>query len=64
MRTLIAALLTTAALAVTACTPGGGSSDWSEHKGDVPFVVGDVDKGLALAAQNGRPPMYFFTADW
>lgn len=37
--------------------------DWSEHTGDLPFVVG-YEKGMKEVEFTGRPPMYFFTATW
>ena len=37
--------------------------DWSEHTGDLPFIVG-YEKGMQEVGFTGRPPMYFFTATW
>ena len=43
---------------------GRGSGTWSDHKGDVPFIVGDVAQGKRVSASTGKPPLYFFTATW
>ena len=56
--------LAAAPLLVAACGPASKPGDWSSHMGDVPFRVGDVDSGLRDAETSGRPPAYFFTANW
>jgi len=37
--------------------------DWSEHTGNIPFLVGSA-KGLKEAEFTGKPILYFFTATW
>jgi len=39
------------------------AKDWSEHLGDIPFIVGRA-AGDAEAQFTGKPPMYFFTTTW
>ena len=46
-----------------AAAPVAAKSKWSDHVGDVPFVVG-YEAGTKAAAESGRPPLYFFTATW
>ncbi len=46
-----------------AAAPAAAKSKWSDHMGDVPFVVG-YEAGTKAAAESGRPPLYFFTATW
>jgi hypothetical protein len=62
MRTTVVALVLAAGAAV-ACGKGGGSSKWDDHKGDIPFLIGQAAGARAVAATH-RPPMYFFTATW
>jgi len=61
MRTALVSIVAVAA-ALAACGKGGGSK-WADHKGDIPFVVGQA-AGMRSAKTSGRPPMYFFTATW
>ena len=56
-----AALLLVPLAALAACGPP--KSKWADHKGDIPFVVGQA-AGMRQAEASGRPPMYFFTATW
>jgi hypothetical protein len=61
MRPFAASLLVAvAALAACGKSP---ASKWADHKGDIPFVVGQA-AGMSQATATGRPPMYFFTATW
>ncbi len=62
MRIALVSIVAVAA-ALVACGKGGGASKWADHKGDIPFVVGQ-DAGMRSAKASGRPPMYFFTATW
>jgi len=39
------------------------AKDWTEHMGDIPFVVGRA-AGEEEAEFTGKPPMYFFTTTW
>lgn len=58
------ALVVVAAFAVADETeaekPG---KDWSDHMGELPFIVGH-DKGMAEVEFSGKPPMFFFTTTW
>lgn len=46
-----------------ACSQSG-ADPWADHRGDVPFAVGDLETGRAASRETGRPPAYFFTATW
>lgn len=40
-----------------------GQKDWSDHTGNIPFIVGS-ERGLKEAEFQGKPILYFFTATW
>jgi Cu/Zn superoxide dismutase len=37
--------------------------DWSDHKGDIPFIVGR-ERGMKEVAFTGKPILFFYTATW
>lgn len=39
------------------------AKDWTEHKGDLPFIVGYA-AGMKEVEFTGKPPMLFFTTTW
>jgi hypothetical protein len=41
----------------------GERAKWAEHMGDIPFVIGSAN-GMSEAEFSGKPPIYFFTADY
>jgi hypothetical protein len=67
MRTLLLGL--SIAFAVVAFAASALSSDkgdrakWKDHMGDVPFVLGSED-GMKEVTKTGKPPLFFFTADY
>lgn len=49
-----------------AATPAAGKTpekDWSDHKGDIPFIVGR-ERGMKEVAFTGKPVLFFYTATW
>ena len=40
-----------------------GSKDWSDHMGNIPFIVGS-ERGIKEAEFQGKPILYFFTTTW
>lgn len=65
MRTWIAplALAATFLVAPAPATAGPADKDWSDHMGNIPFIVGS-EKGIKEAEFTGKPILYFFTATW
>ena len=61
----IAPLALAAALFAAAAPVSGapGDKDWSDHMGNIPFVVGP-ETGAREAAFTGKPILYFFTTTW
>ena len=39
------------------------AKDWSDHMGNIPFIVGRA-AGLKEVEFTGKPIMYFYTATW
>lgn len=40
-----------------------GQKDWTEHKGDIPFIIGR-EAGMKEAEFSGKPVLFFYTATW
>ncbi len=60
-RSILPALAVTAAFVLTACMPSGGGK--GAKTGAIPFAM-THDAGMAAVESSGKPPMFFFTADW
>lgn len=68
MRTWIAPLALVAAFLAapapaTAGPAGPADKDWSDHMGNIPFIVGP-ERGHKEAEFTGKPILYFFTTTW
>ena len=40
-----------------------GGKDWSDHTGNIRFIVGS-ERGIKEAEFQGKPILYFFTTTW
>lgn len=60
---LASILLPPAAGAQEKPTGAKAGKDWTDHMGDIPFLVGR-EKGLKEVAFTGKPILYFYTTTW
>ncbi len=59
----VAAIGLAALAAVATADDTTDGKDWSDHVGDLPFIVG-YDAGMQSVQDTGKPPMFFFTTTW